>query len=52
VAAKPLTNTEHVLMRAMQADTPRSVGGRFADRVTPSPTPIGTSVKISQRAGV
>ena len=33
--------------RATHADTPRSVGGRFADRVTPCPTPIGNGACLT-----
>ena len=43
----PTFQVEVANARATHADTPRSVGGRFADRVTPCPTPIGNGACLT-----
>ena len=46
-ATPRLFQVEVANARATHADTPRSVGGRFADRVTPCPTPIGNGACLT-----
>ncbi len=46
-ATPRLFQVEVANARATHADTPRSVGGRFADRVTPCPTPIGSGACLT-----